>query len=135
MGKLTRFFLEDGPDGLTSFWANQEIQKLELEERSNWYGEKANKNKIIELSKYGNILHKYTAFIGISDQANESTATADSRNGENFHLSNSLLASLHESTYAVADSVDFGGMDCNYAIADSFDIDDIEFDYAGPSGK
>ncbi len=93
-----------------SYWAKQEIQKLEVLRRSIGFqvtprlhcqriptyfkGEHAEvKDRIIELSKEGNILHAYTAFIGVSERGNAPKAGSDP--SASFHLTNSALETLH----------------------------------------
>ncbi|CBY39776.1 unnamed protein product, partial [Oikopleura dioica] len=80
---------------LMSYWAKQEIQKLEVLRRSiGFQGEHAEvKDRIIELSKEGNILHAYTAFIGVSERGNAPKAGSDP--SASFHLTNSALETLH----------------------------------------
>lgn len=88
---------------LMSYWAKQEIQKLEVLRRSiGFQGEHAEvKDRIIELSKEGNILHAYTAFIGVSERGNAPKAGSDP--SASFHLTNSALESLHNYSGWTAD--------------------------------
>ena len=53
-----------------SFWANQEINKLEKETRT-WDDWNYPTQKIISLSKEGNVLHPLTAFVGVSNRINQ----------------------------------------------------------------
>ena len=90
--------------------------------------ESPHKEKIIELSKYGNILHKYTAFVGVSNTPNE--FGVGTGGFENYHLSNSSLASLHDSigsNFAIADSIDDDVV--VYGLSDDCEYDQFESQY------
>ena len=83
-----------------SFWANEEIRRLETLNRD--IKVLNIKEKIIELSIRGNILHNLTAFVGVAESSNEpENQSVDPI--ETYSITNSLI-DLHDSTrFYVAD--------------------------------